>query len=147
MFCPILTTTLPFNFTGELASQNLVLQNMNQYHLIYDDSCPICLFSIERIAKLDKLGLVNRVPLSTALKSRKPGMLANDQLVKEMHLITPEGKIYRGAEAVGVLATLFPQSRLFGEIVLLPGIRTLARLVYAQVARHRIRLSRIVPLN
>jgi predicted DCC family thiol-disulfide oxidoreductase YuxK len=102
---------------------------------------------MEKIEKLDRLGLINRVPLSVAVKTRKPGMPAENRLSNEMHLITPEGKIYRGAEAVGVLATLFPQSRLLGEIILLPGVRAVARLVYRQVARHRMRLSRLLPLN
>jgi len=76
-----------------------------------------------------------------------PGVPVRQGLLEQVHLITPEGKVYRGAEAVGVLAGLFPESRYFGRIILLPGIRDLARVVYRFVARHRFRLSRLTTLN
>ncbi|MEW6412016.1 MAG: DUF393 domain-containing protein [Candidatus Zixiibacteriota bacterium] len=138
---------MPNNLQRELAGQNLVIDTMKQYHLIYDDNCPVCLSSVGKISKLDKLGLVNRVPLSQALKARNPNMPVKDKLAEQLHLVTPEGKIYRGAEAVGILATLFPQSRLLGQFMLLPGVRFLARAVYRLIARHRMRLSRLMPLN
>ncbi len=120
---------------------------MSRYHVIYDDTCPLCLTGIEQIRKLDRLGLVSFVPLSGVPEQSGSRMPSREKLKQQMHLITPEGKVYRGAEAAGLLATLFPSSRLLGEFILLPGVRHLARHVYRLIARHRLRISRLAALN
>ena len=120
---------------------------MNRYHVIYDDNCPLCLAGIGQIEKLDQLGLVRFVPLSNTHDKSGPRMPSREKLKEQMHLITPEGKVYRGAEAAGVLATLFPSSRLLGGLILLPGVRLVARRVYRLIARHRLKISRLVALN
>jgi predicted DCC family thiol-disulfide oxidoreductase YuxK len=120
---------------------------MNVYHLIYDDNCPVCLKGVDRIKDLDKLGLVYFVPLSKALDIHAGRLPTGGRLREEIHLIAPDKKVYRGAEAVGVLAGLFPRSRIVGNFILLPGVRSVARVVYGFVARHRMKLSRIAALN
>lgn len=120
---------------------------MSQYHLIYDDNCPICLASIDKVRKLDRLGLVNLVPLSSVADRPRGALPAKERLRDEIHLITPEKKVYRGAEAVGVLASLFPGSRYVGAFIMAPGIRVIARHIYRIVARHRLSISRIASLN
>ena len=120
---------------------------MNCYHVIYDDTCPLCLGGIEQIKKLDRLGLVRFVPLSDVSEKSGPRIPSREKLKEQMHLITPEGKVYRGAEAAGMLATLFPSSKLLGELILLPGVRFVARHIYRLIARHRLTVSRMVSLN
>ncbi|UCG61785.1 MAG: DUF393 domain-containing protein [Candidatus Zixiibacteriota bacterium] len=124
-----------------------VILRMGQYHLIYDDNCPICRKSISTVRNLDRLGLVNCVPLSTVTDQPRRGTLVKGKLAEEIHLITPEGKVYRGAEAVGVLASLFPRSKYLGAFILLPGVRALARRAYRRVARRRLMISRLLSLN
>ena len=120
---------------------------MSQYHLIYDDNCPLCLSSVDKIKKYDQLGLVNLVALTSVPDRPQCGMPTKEKLREEIHLITPERKVYRGAEAVGVLASLFPNSRYFGALITAPGIRVVARHVYRLIARHRLSISRIASLN
>ena len=120
---------------------------MNQFHVIYDDNCPLCLAAIGQVRQLDRLGLVNLVPLSGITDRPGSSIPARQKLLEQMHLITPEGKVYRGADAVGVLARLLPQSRYFGSFLLLPGVRHLARGIYRLIARHRLRLSHLMTLN
>lgn len=118
---------------------------VSRYHLIFDDRCPLCVGAADGVRKLDRLGLVELVPVSgipqTSDTPVRPGLL------EQVHLITPEGKIYRGAEAVGVLAGLFPRSRYLGRFILLPGVRSVARVLYGFVAKYRLRLSRLATLN
>ena len=102
---------------------------------------------IEQIRKLDRLGLVRFVPLSDVSEKSGPRIPSREKLKEQMHLITPEGKVYRGAEAAGVLATLFPSSRLLGSLILLPGVRLVARYVYRLIARHRLKISHLAALN
>lgn len=132
---------------SELSALSLVIFAMSQYHLIYDDNCPLCRGSIEKVRKFDKLGLVNCLPLSAIPDRSGCGLLGREKLLEEIHLVTPEKKVYRGADAVGILASLFPNSRYLGALILAPGIRVLARHVYRVVARHRLSLSKLVSLN
>ncbi len=118
---------------------------VSQFHLIYDDRCPVCLGAVDRVRKLDRMGLVELMPVSQIPQMR--GVPNRRGLLEQVHLITPEGKIYRGADAVGILAGLFPESRYLGRFILLPGIRRIARVVYRFVARHRLKLSRLTTLN
>jgi predicted DCC family thiol-disulfide oxidoreductase YuxK len=120
---------------------------VNQYHLIYDSDCPICLKAVEGLRKLDRLGLINPVALSSIPEHPRSGFPSHQKLKEQIHLITPERKVYRGAEAVAVLATMLPRSKYLGEFLLLPGVRTVARFIYAIVARNRLRLSGLAALN
>jgi predicted DCC family thiol-disulfide oxidoreductase YuxK len=122
--------------------------SMNSFTLIYDDNCPVCRESIDRLRKLDKLGIVKKVGLSEA-EEKLPDdfeLPDRDRLHEEIHLITPDRKIIRGADAVATVAAMFPRSRWLGKLVMLPGVRTVARWVYRWVARNRQLLSRVLGL-
>lgn len=60
--------------------------------------------------------------------------------MKQMYLVTPEGKIYGGFEAaVQALAT----RSIVGKLAFayyLPGVRQLCDLLYATIAKHRYRI-------
>jgi predicted DCC family thiol-disulfide oxidoreductase YuxK len=121
---------------------------MDSFILIYDDKCPICRGSADRVAKLDRLGVVTLLGLSEADR-RLPadiGLPERERLHEEIHLITPDGQIITGAAALGVVARLFPRSRWLGKVIMLPGIRWIAKWVYRLVARQRRRLSRVLRL-
>lgn len=124
-----------------------VTLRVSQYHLIYDDRCPICRTGVETVKRHDTVNLVNALPASEAV-ARNPGLAGlAGRLQEELHLITPEGKVYRGAEAVAVLATVFPKSKIIGRLVLLPVIKPIARHIYRAIARHRMQLSRLTALK
>ncbi len=96
-----------------------------------------------QVQRLDDLGLLSLMPLSSAGKpDGRPGP-SPEKMASQMHLVCSDGRVWAGAEAVGKLATIFPRSRFLGRIILLPGIRQTARLVYGLVARHRLRLSKV----
>ncbi|UCE24731.1 MAG: DUF393 domain-containing protein [Candidatus Zixiibacteriota bacterium] len=120
---------------------------MGQYHVIYDDNCPLCLAAIGQVRQLDRLGLVNLVALSDVTGRAASALPAHRKLLEQMHLVTPEGRVYRGADAVGVLARVLPKSRYIGNFILLPGVRQLARIIYRLIARHRLSVSRLCSLN
>jgi predicted DCC family thiol-disulfide oxidoreductase YuxK len=120
---------------------------MDQYHLIYDDKCPLCTACIERLRQRDRIELVKYVPLSSLRDDPRLRPSAIERLKQEVHLITPQRQVYRGAEAVGVLARVLPGSRFIGAFILFPGIRYLARHIYRMVARHRLTISKLTTLN
>lgn len=121
---------------------------MNSFTLLYDDTCPVCRASIDRLKKLDKLDVVRKVGLSEAegaLRAEPPVPDSQD-LRREIHLITPNKTVIRGADAVAMVASMFPRSRWLGRLVMLPGIRIVARWIYGWIARHRSRISRVLGL-
>jgi len=111
--------------------------------MIFDDRCPLCLRSVERVKRLDRYGRVQLVPLAIAREqlAQLPVTLPSEaQLRKQLHLISADGRVWAGADAVARLALLSPRVSLLGRLMLLPGVRHAARLVYRVVARYRHRL-------
>ena len=117
---------------------------MKSYFLIYDDACPICVEATRRVQGFDDLGLINLVPLSLAAMPKGQPAPSPEKMANQMHLVCSDGRVWAGADAVGRLATVFPRSRLMGQFLMLPGVRQIARFVYSQVARHRLRLSSLI---
>lgn len=120
------------------------LNTMLNYFLIYDDSCPLCIKATRQVQKLDDLGVVTLVPLSTSDVPSGRGALSPKRMASQMHLVCSDGRVWAGADAVARLASVCPRSRPLGRFLLLPGVRQIARLVYGRVARHRLRFSQLL---
>jgi len=117
---------------------------MLSYFLIYDDLCPICVKASRQVKKLDELGVVNLVPLSTAAIPQGRPVTSAEKMANQMHLVSSDGRVWAGADAVARLASVCPRSRSLGRLLMMPGVRHLARLVYGRVARHRLKLARLI---
>ncbi len=118
---------------------------MQQWHLIYDDSCPVCLGAIDKVMRLDKAGLIIPTPLSNPILPDWLALPSHEELYKQMHLVSPAGKVFRGADAIERLLSIFPQSRVFGLVLSLPVIKQLSRICYGIVARNRMKISNSLP--
>lgn len=117
---------------------------MLSYFLIFDDDCPVCVKATQEVEKLDDLGVVRLVPLSAAAAPAGSSALSREKMANQMHLVSSDGRVWAGADAVARLARICPRSRNLGRFLSLPGVRQVARLIYGQVARHRLRLSRLI---
>lgn len=110
-----------------------------KYVVLYDGRCPFCTRQSQRLAKLARPGAVETVSFQEpGILARFPG-LTYEACMKAMHLITPDGRVFRGAEAiVQALGT----RRLFAwvaTVYYLPGLRQLFNAMYAFVAANRYR--------
>jgi predicted DCC family thiol-disulfide oxidoreductase YuxK len=114
---------------------------MPRYYLIYDDTCPLCLASLDRLRRIDTLGLVEPVPLSDPRLPHGKALPPEHELRSAIHLFDDQGKMFRGVDAVMQVMSLFPQSRWLANVFRVPGIRQIARGLYALVAKNRLRLS------
>lgn len=110
------------------------------YFVIFDDNCPICIKGVELLDRLDKMGLVELVPLSQATLPDGRPLPSKKALAEQMHVISSDGQVWRGAEAVTKLTSLFPQSQFVATFLRLPLIRSAAKFVYARVAANRLAL-------
>ncbi len=117
---------------------------MPHYYLIYDDTCPICLASIKKLRQVDTLGLVEAVPLSDPRLPHGKNLPPEHELKNAVHLFDDAGQMYRGADAVAKVMSIFPKSAWIGKIMRWPGIRQIARGVYGLVARNRVKLSGMI---
>jgi len=117
---------------------------MRQWHLIYDDYCNICNLGVEKVKKLDKTKLIKLSPLSNPQIPSDIKLPTKEEMQKHMYLISPDGQIFKGVDAIARMMTIFPDSKLMGKIVSFPIFRPFARLIYAIVARNRMKLSRLI---
>jgi len=110
--------------------------------LIYDGDCNFCRRWIIRWQRITG-GLVDYVPLQDDFLARRYPELARADLEAAVHLIEPDGTVYRGAAAA--LRARAKNSRCrftYWCYERLPGFAWVAEFAYAWVARNRRRLSR-----
>ena len=107
--------------------------------LLYDGQCRFCTAQSHRLLKLARQGAIERQSFQDpGVLERFPG-LSHDECMKEMQLVTPDGRVYAGFEAaVRALGT-----RVVGRgayLYYVPGIRQICDAAYAWVAANRYRL-------
>ena len=117
---------------------------MSAKHLVlYDDECPLCTFQMKVLTWLDWLNVAALVPLSSERAREAAPQLDRETLRAAMHVITADGRIYRGARCIRFLALRMPLLIPLGLVLWIPGMIWLAEHVYQLVARNRYILSRV----
>jgi predicted DCC family thiol-disulfide oxidoreductase YuxK len=111
-----------------------------EYVVLYDGQCRFCTGQMQNLLRLARPGAVRAVDFQAPGALDHFPSLSHDACMQAMHLVTPDGRIYRGFEAaVQAVATrrwLLPLA--YGYY--LPGIRWLCDGIYAWIAAHRYRL-------
>ncbi len=111
-----------------------------RYVVLYDGLCRFCEAGVRRLLSLARRGVVEKLDFQRpGALARFPGIV-HDDCMRQMHLVTPRGRVYRGFEAaVQALATR-PILGWIAYLYYLPGVRFLCDRVYAAVAKHRYRI-------
>jgi predicted DCC family thiol-disulfide oxidoreductase YuxK len=117
---------------------------MKPWYLIYDDKCSICNIGVDKIKRLDKSRLIELVPLSNPKLPVGYEVPPKEEMQEQMHLISPDQKVYKGADAVARVAEIFPESKFAGKLISFPLVRPFARVIYDLIARNRLKFSKIV---
>ena len=117
---------------------------MDRSYLIYDDGCPVCRSFARRLGAPDQPGALTLVPLSAAKLPAGLPLPPSEQLEREVHLISADGSVVSGIDAISALALWSPRWRVVGWLFQLPLVRTVASAVYRLIAGHRIELSRLL---
>src|SRR2546425_10366229 len=114
----------------------------SHYRVIYDEQCEVCQAGVSWLKILDHNKRV-------AVHSIDPGILHSihptlkvEECLRELHVVSPGGEVAVGADAVILLARLFPETRLIGTITGAPGMRVISRMLYRFVALNRYALSK-----
>jgi predicted DCC family thiol-disulfide oxidoreductase YuxK len=112
---------------------------MWRWILIYDGDCEFCQSQIRLVERLDQQRRIEAIPFQSAdLEACGVGRQAAEEA---MHLVTPSGKVTRGAEAARDVLRLLPRVRLLAWAFQLPGALPVAEGAYRWVARRRHRFG------
>jgi hydroxyacylglutathione hydrolase len=82
------------------------------------------------------------LPISPEVLPKVDSRLRMDECLRQLHVVTPEGEIHLGWDAVTCLARLFPSTWLIGAVGGWFPFRNLGRLLYGFVATNRYSLSK-----
>jgi predicted DCC family thiol-disulfide oxidoreductase YuxK len=113
---------------------------MEGHIVLYDSDCGFCRWSLERLLRWDRRGLLRATPIQSDEGDRLLADLSEEDRLASWHLVTPDGRRYSGGAAAGPLARLLPAG---ASVALLAEMfpRTTDRL-YRWVARNRDSLGR-----
>lgn len=111
--------------------------------LLYDGECPMCTFQMRVISWLDWLNKVEMVPLQDERSATIAQGVTRADLQSEIHCVTPDGSMYRGARAIRFLGFRIPLLFPVGLFLWIPGVIFFAQKFYKFVADRRLFFSRI----
>jgi predicted DCC family thiol-disulfide oxidoreductase YuxK len=104
--------------------------------LIYDGACGLCRDAVRLLRRWDRAGALRFVPFQDPAAVARFG-IPLPALAAAMHLILRDGRVFTGADAAPELATLLPGKGWLAPLYRVPGVRAVARLVYAWFAARR----------
>ncbi|ACL23249.1 thiol-disulfide oxidoreductase DCC family protein [Chloroflexus aggregans] len=107
------------------------------YTMLYDGNCRLCRSQASLVAAYDEYDQIELIDANSAEARARFPEITLDEAMGQLHVVGPDGTIYRGAEAVRELLLQLPALRGLGELLRLPGALTLAQPVYEFVARNR----------
>ncbi len=113
-----------------------------KYVVLYDGQCEICQACVSWLKALDAKGKTTALPISAEAVAALDSRLNLDGCLRQLHVLTPEGRILVGWDAVACLARLFPPTWIVGTLGGLSPFRTVGRVVYSFVATNRYSLSK-----
>ena len=113
-----------------------------RYIALYDGQCEICQAFVSWLRVLDRKHEVTALPIDPDTLPTVHPDLQLDDCLRELHVVTPAGQIYRGWDAVAALARLFPATFLIGWLGRIPPFRWLGAAAYKFVARNRYAVSK-----
>jgi len=112
------------------------------YRVLYDGQCEICQACVSWLKTLDYENKAICLPISAEVLPTVDSRLRMDDCLRQLHVVTPEGEIHVGWDAVACLARLFPSTWLIGVLGQRFPFRNAGRLLYGFVATNRYSLSK-----
>ncbi len=106
--------------------------------ILYDGRCEMCRASLNGIRQFDASGRIEPMDLhDPEARAKFPGLEVHE-LLEELHAVTDEGRVYRGARAINEILRLQPGLRgWLAYVWYLPGYAWLANYQYRRIARSR----------
>jgi hydroxyacylglutathione hydrolase len=112
------------------------------YRVLYDGQCEICQACVSWLKTLDRENKTVCFPIGEEVLAGLDPRLRMDECLRQLHVVTPEGEIHVGWDAVACLARLFPSTWPIGVLGNCFPFRKAGRLLYGFVAANRYSLSK-----
>lgn len=109
--------------------------------VIFDGQCAVCSSGVAVLKRIDHGRRFEYVSLHEARAKRLLPDRSHADLMREMHLVEPDGRWHAGAAAIRVIARRVPLLWGVAVYVHLPGSLPLWNQLYAAIARRRYRIS------
>ncbi|HWW01639.1 MAG TPA: DUF393 domain-containing protein [Candidatus Acidoferrum sp.] len=109
--------------------------------VLFDADCRLCRTLANRCGPLLRRRHLDLVPLQTPWVRKRLG-LNDTELFAEMRLLTQDGAVYGGADALLAIARQIWWAKPVCWLACVPGVTPVLRKVYALFARHRYCLGR-----
>ena len=111
---------------------------LTNYLLAYDADCGPCTLFKRLVDFLDVYNIIDFVSLTHANELGLLNKIPESFRFKSFHLISPNGDIQSGSEALYDLIGLFPLGRPISKIIVLfPGGKQMTRFLYYNLSRLR----------
>lgn len=101
--------------------------------VLYDQNCRFCKATKRVFERLDWMHVIDWRPLQEAVDIG----FSQEELMREIHLITPDGSAKKGFFAIRRMLLRFPLTGLIGLIMYLPFLKPAGRFGYSVVADNR----------
>jgi predicted DCC family thiol-disulfide oxidoreductase YuxK len=109
--------------------------------VIWDGQCNFCRQQVVRLRKLDWTGRLTFLSLHDPRVGERYPLLTHEQLMAEMWVVLPDGRMFGGADALRALSRVLPALWPIAPLLHLPLTMPLWRGLYRWVARNRYRLA------
>jgi predicted DCC family thiol-disulfide oxidoreductase YuxK len=104
--------------------------------LIYDGECGMCRDAVRLLRRWDSRGRLTYVAFQDEAAVARFA-IPLPALAAAMHLVLPDGRVFAGADAAPEIARLLPGKAWLAPLYSVPGVRPIARRVYARIAARR----------
>lgn len=117
------------------------MKNLDKPILLFDGRCPFCLAQVTRLKSLvgEVISLVSFQ--DDGVLPQFPG-LTYEECMKEIKLVTPEGRVRGGAEALFYALSLNPCLRPLRWLYPLPVVRPIMDAGYRWIAQNRYKIKK-----
>jgi glyoxylase-like metal-dependent hydrolase (beta-lactamase superfamily II)/predicted DCC family thiol-disulfide oxidoreductase YuxK len=112
------------------------------YKVLYDGQCEVCQAGVSWLKFLDHEKRTVCLPIRADVLSSVDSRLTMEDCLRQLHVVTPEGEIHVGWDALVNLARLFPSTWIIGVLGLHFPFRNAGRALYGFVASNRYSLSK-----
>ena len=110
--------------------------------LIYDAECSMCRASaLWLMRRALSTGALEILPCRSGARHQRFPQVAEAACMTAMQLVLPDGRVLSGADAVPELLRRIRGWGWVAGVFALPGIRPIARRLYAWIAQNRMKIS------
>ncbi|HJL17012.1 MAG TPA: DUF393 domain-containing protein [Sandaracinaceae bacterium LLY-WYZ-13_1] len=109
--------------------------------VLYDGHCRFCKSQMRNLLRFARPGALAPVDFQDPDQLARFEGLSHDRCMEAMHLVLPDGRVYRGMEAAVRAVLTRPVLGAVAWLYYLPGLRQLLDAIYRAIAKRRYRLA------